>query len=129
MSGKRFAYSVFTKPWKTPAPELGSFVHGLGFDGIELPVRPGYQVEPESVTDDLPVVAGQLADCGVAIYSVAGPADEPMIAACGACGIPFMRVMIGVAKDKGYMETVAETQRAYDALVPLLDKHGVALAE
>ncbi len=42
-------YSVFTKPWKTmELARLGAFVSGLGFDGIELPVRPGYQVEPET---------------------------------------------------------------------------------
>ena len=51
MTEKKITYSVFTKPWKTqPLREVGEFVAGLGFDGIELPVRPGYQVEPENVT-------------------------------------------------------------------------------
>jgi hypothetical protein len=30
-----------------PLPELAEFVNTLGIDGVELPVRPGYQVEPE----------------------------------------------------------------------------------
>ena len=42
-------WSVFTKPWKMPIPELGAYVRELGFTGIELPVRPGYQVPPEAV--------------------------------------------------------------------------------
>ena len=46
--------SVFTKPWKTPLAELGQYVRDLGFDAIELPVRPGYQVTPENVARDLP---------------------------------------------------------------------------
>ena len=75
MSDKRYSFSVFTKPWKMAASELGEFVHALGFDGVELPVRPCYQVEPERVTKDLPVAAKQHADCGVKIFSVAGPAD------------------------------------------------------
>ena len=54
-------FSVFTKPWKTPLAELGRFVHDLGFDAIELPVRPGYQVTPENVARDLPRAAATLA--------------------------------------------------------------------
>ena len=65
---KGITFSVFTKPWKeTPVPELGKFVSGLGFDGIELPVRPGYQVEPVDVDRDLPLVTEQLADFGLKI--------------------------------------------------------------
>lgn len=127
MTDKRFEYSVFTKPWKMPGPELARFVHDLGFDGIELPVRPGFQVEPERVGQDLPVVADQLAGCGVRIFSVAAPADEPTIAACGALNIPFVRVMVDIPRDEGYLEAVAEAQREYDRLVPLLEEHGVAL--
>ena len=127
MSDKQFEYSVFTKPWRMPAPELGAFVQRLGFDGIELPVRPGYQVEPERIAQDLPVVARQLADHGVKIFSVAGPTDEPTVAACGEAGIPFIRVMAEIPTDTGYLEAVAEIQRRYDALIPLLDKHNVAL--
>ena len=45
-------FSVFTKPWRTlPLARLGEMVSGLGFDGIEFPLRPGYQVEPENVAD------------------------------------------------------------------------------
>ena len=50
----KIKYSVFTKPWKElTVPELGKLVHELGFDGIEFPVRPGYQVEPENILRDL----------------------------------------------------------------------------
>ena len=43
----KVSFSVFTKPWKTqPLVEVGELVKRLGFDGIELPVRPGFQVEP-----------------------------------------------------------------------------------
>lgn len=59
-------FSVFTKPWKTlSVPDLGRMVHRLGFEGVELPVRPGYQVELLKIACDLPTVQQQLRDCGV----------------------------------------------------------------
>ena len=124
MDGNRIAYSVFTKPWKVPVTELGKLVSGLGFDGIELPVRPGYQVEPQSVARDLPKVARQLAGFGLKIYSVAGPADEATIAACAEAGVPVVRVMARIGEG-GYLATEVEVQREYEALVPLLDRYGV----
>ncbi|MFQ5811162.1 MAG: sugar phosphate isomerase/epimerase family protein, partial [Armatimonadota bacterium] len=126
MSDNGIVYTVFTKPWKMPTPELGKHIKALGFDGIELPVRPGYQVEPENVTKGLPECARQLADFGIKIYSVAGPSDEATIAACAEAGAPIIRVMARVG-DEGYMATEAATQKEYDELVPLLDKHGVQL--
>ena len=60
-------FTVFTKPWTMPLPELAGFVKTLGFDGVELPVRPGYQVEPETVTEALPEAARILADHGLKI--------------------------------------------------------------
>jgi sugar phosphate isomerase/epimerase len=126
MGDKPYRYSVFTKPWKMPAPELGRFVYDLGFEGVELPVRPGYQVEPERVREDLPEAARQLADCGVAILSISGPTDEATIATCGELGIPVIRVMVGIG-DQGYLATIDQVQREYDALAPLLDKYGVTI--
>lgn len=35
-------WSVFTKPWREPqVGALGELVAGMGFDAVELPVRPG----------------------------------------------------------------------------------------
>jgi sugar phosphate isomerase/epimerase len=121
-------FSVFTKPWKTmPIPQLGEFVHKLGFDGIELPVRPGYQVEPGVVEKDLPVAARQLAQAGVRILSVAGPTDERTIVACAAAGVPVIRTMASIAKDEDYLSGEARLQREYDALLPTLERYGVTI--
>jgi len=124
----RVEWSVFTKPWKTLSlRELGKLVKGLGFDGIELPVRPGFQVEPGKVGKDLPAAAKQLAGMGLKIHSVAGPTDEATIAACAEAGIPLIRVCIYTNRANNYLEVEAATQREYDALLPLLEKHGVAI--
>lgn len=130
----KILYSVFTKPWKTMSvPELGDFVAGLGFDGIELPVRPGFQVEPERVKD-LPKAAKTLAEYGVQIYSVAGPTDEATIAAYAEAAQvsnmqerPTIRICVRIDQDEDYLSGEARLQREFDALVPLLDKYGVRL--
>jgi len=120
--------TVFTKPWKDKTiPVLGEFVRDLGFDGIELPVRPGFQVEPENIEKDLPRAARELADFGIKIYSIAGPTDERTIAACGEAGVPIIRVCVGIDMSRGYMATIDELRRSYETLVPHLDRHGVAI--
>lgn len=118
-------FTVFTKPWKTPLAELGTHISRLGFDGIELPVRPGYQVEPENV-EQLPQAAKQLADYGLRIYTIAGPTDERTIAACGEAGVPTIRICVGVGEE-GYLATEVKVQKELDALVPALDEHGVQI--
>ena len=122
------SYTVFTKPWPSKSlAELGAFVNGLGFDGVELPVRPKFQVEPENVSKGLPEAAKILGDHGVRIGTVAGPTDEATIAACAEAGVPIIRICQKVDPSVGYMEEEARIQREYDALVPLLEKHGVAI--
>jgi sugar phosphate isomerase/epimerase len=126
MDESRVTFSVFTKPWKMPVAELGSHIRSLGFEGIELPVRPGYQVEQENVGKELPRVARQLSDYGIQITSVAGPTDEMTMAACAEASISVIRICVGIDSE-GYMATEAKLQKQYDALVPLLDRYGVTL--
>jgi len=126
-------YSVFTKAWPNmPLPELAAYVAQLGFDGIELPVRPGFQVEPERARQDLPTAAKIMADHGLQIYSVAGPSDASsvdayLIEACAEAGVPILRVMARVFPDERYTQAETRIQKEYDALVPLLQEHGVTL--
>jgi len=119
-------FSVFTKPWKTLAPQLAGFVKGLGFDAIELPVRSGYEVNPENVSKELPRAARQFAEFGLKIASIAGPTDEATMAACAEAGVPVIRICVGVG-DEGYMAGVARLQAEFDGMVPLLDRYGVTL--
>ena len=124
MSRHGISFSVFTKPWKGPIEEVARFVSGVGFDGIELPVRPGFQVEPQNVTRDLPSAARRLDAFGLKIYSVAGPTDEATIATCAELGIPIIRVMVAIGDD-GYRATEEQVRRDFDRMIPLLDRHGV----
>jgi sugar phosphate isomerase/epimerase len=127
MDSKQFEYSLFTKHWNLPSPELGERVAKWGFDGVEFPVRPGFEVAPENVRDGLPRAAKALAEHGVRIFSVAGPIDETTIAACGEAGVPFIRVMVPIPEDAGYVETVDAARREYERLLPVLEKHNVTV--
>lgn len=121
------AFTVFTKPWLLELAELGRFVAAMGFDGIELPVRPGFQVTPEAVERDLPAAARLLGDFGVRIASVAGPVDRRTIAACAEAGVPLIRICVDIPPDRGYLEHEATLLRTFSGLVPALSEAGVAL--
>jgi len=124
---KTIAFTVFTKPWKMPIAELGPFVKELGFAGVELPVRPGYPVHPENAATELPNAARTLAESGLKIVSVAGGTDEATIAACGAAGVPILRVMAPMTRERGYLEQEAQFLRQFDALLPALERQHVTL--
>ena len=121
-------YTVFTKPWRDKSlGELGKFVKDLGFSGVELPVRPGFQVEPDNVERDPPEAARILREEGVKIGTLAGPTDEKTIAACEAAGVPIIRICVNLDAQIGYMKEEARVQEQFDAVVPVLDRHGVAI--
>lgn len=127
MGDRKVELTIFTKPWTEPLADMGRKVKALGFDGVELPVRPGYQVEPDTVGKGLPEAARILKEEGLKIGSVAGTADEATIAACGEAGAPMIRVCESIDMKIGYMASVKRIRERYDALLPALEKHGVAI--
>ncbi|MHC4983192.1 MAG: sugar phosphate isomerase/epimerase family protein [Planctomycetota bacterium] len=132
MSDTNIRLTVFTKPWRgKPLGELAEFVRELGFDGVELPVRPGYQVEPENVSRQLPQAVRIFADRGLKIGTVA-PAmgaspSEALIAACAEARVPIIRVCVSIPKDKDYLTAVADYQKQWHELLGLLERYGVAI--
>lgn len=128
MADASVALTVFTKFWpEMPLPALAKFVKALGFDGVELPVRPGFQVQPDTISAGLPEAARIFADAGIKIGSVAGPTDEKTFAACAASGVRIVRICVGIGAETDYLAGVEALQREWDALVPLLETHGVTL--
>jgi sugar phosphate isomerase/epimerase len=119
--------TVFTKPWKFALPELAKHVSSLGFDGVELPIRPGYPVTPDNVEVALNEAVRILADQGLKIASVAAPTDEKTVAACAQAQIPLIRVCVSMRAGEGYLEGERRLQSEFDQLVPVLDRYGVTL--
>ena len=131
MAETRTRFTVFTKYWKVPVPELGAAIKKLGFDGIELPVRPGFQVEHENVERDLPEAAKVLAGFGLEVASIAPlpeTLDEKTLAACAEAGVPIIRTLYRVQEDEDYFSAEARVRKQCDALVPLLDRYSLTLA-
>jgi len=119
------SWTVFSKPWPDlPADQLGQKVAGLGFDGVELPVRDGFQVNPAEAEAGLPTFAKVLAGHGVRIHSVASSTDETIFAACAHAEVPMIRVMLPVGP-AGYLAMESETRRWLDTVVPLSQRYGV----
>ena len=122
-------YSIFTKPWKNEsAEELAALVKGLGFDGVEFPLRDGYQVEPKSASTDLPKLAQLLDGYGIGIFSVASTAEENVFEACAAAKVPVIRIMLKADLKKGYMACEDEWKSYLSGLLPLCEKYGVKVA-
>ncbi|MBI1299738.1 TIM barrel protein [bacterium] len=122
--------SVFVKPWKGMSlAALAAHVHDLGFDAVELPVRPGFPCRPETVEDDLPQAVTILADHGVSVLNVTADLpldDERLYAACARAGVPMNRVMFRLG-EQNYWEAEAAARRQLDAALPLCAQYGVQI--
>lgn len=129
MPNPKVVYSVFTKFWNLPIAELAQVLVRAGVNGAEMPVRPGYPVDPANAARALPEAARIFADAGLKIFSIAppeGPIDERLVAACAAAGVPLMRVMVKVGP-AGYLACEAAACREYERLLPVLARHGVKI--
>jgi len=120
-------FGVFLKPWPQPLDEVAPRIKALGFDGVELPVRPGFPVTPENVQTQLPQAVRILSDHGLQILSVASEVTEPVAAACSEARIPLIRVCIQIPAGVDYLTAEARTIEAYRRLEPILGKYGVAI--
>jgi sugar phosphate isomerase/epimerase len=68
-----------------------------------------------------------LAAQDVKIFSIAGPTDPATIIACAEAGVPVIRTMASIAPGESYTEAEQRLRREYDALLPLLETHGVTI--
>jgi sugar phosphate isomerase/epimerase len=123
-------FAVFVKPWKTLSiPELGRFIKDIGFDWIELPVRPGFPCEPEDIEQSLPKAVAQLAEAGVYVLNVtvALPLDdERLYAACAEANVPMNRVIFS-RRSMSYWEAEAEARRQLEAAMPWCEQYGLQI--
>ena len=118
--------TVFTKPWKSMSAEgLAELVSEIGADGIELPIRPGYQVEPITVLSTLPKTRAVFDRHNLSISSAAGSLEEATIRALGDSGIPLLRVCIPIDMKQGYMASVQNLREKILNLGPVLEASGV----
>ena len=128
----------FTKQLKgMDVEETGRWVEELGFDGLDVAVRPGYCVNPDNVAKALPQAVREWADMGLSVPMVTTPGDftdpeqpvaEALLAACAGAGIHEIKLGYWHYKEPGYWEQVDAIRTALDGFAALAGKHGVRCA-
>lgn len=119
-------WSIFSKPWRTlPPGPLAELITGLGFTGVEVPVRPGCHLDPDNARDRLPGFVRTLAEHGVTVISVAADPEEPVFTACAEAGVGMIRTMAPVGDD-GYRASVEALRRDWaERVAPWCANYGV----
>ena len=124
---RQWPLAVFTKPWKCGIDELAEKLNRFGVQGLELPVRDGYPVNPENALEELPRAVARLASHGLKVFSAATNPTEASIEACGRAGVPIIRVCEHIDMRIGYQASVDAIKRRYKAALPALRRAGVKI--
>lgn len=98
---------------------MAAFAAKVGFDGIDLTVRPGGHVVPEKVAADLPKAIGEIQRAGLKstmiATTMADPADavgRNVLEVAASLGIPFYRTdYFQYLKDKSIPESIGFFQK------------------
>lgn len=110
--------------------EVIKFVDG---EGADLCVRPGYLVEPENCSENLPEIVKNFKDAGLSIPLITTPVDfvepdspitEKLFSTCGEIGIKLIKLGYWFM-GKDYWETVGKIRKIIEKFVKLSEKYNV----
>lgn len=132
-------FIVFTKHWKGAAiEEIFEAAHEIGVQGLDLAVREGYAVNPENVTEALPVAVKKAKAAGLSVPMVTSEgsllwpdqaAAEPLLAAMDAADV--RRVKLGYQTHKTgemkYWDEIDKLCAAVEGWQKLGEKHNVQI--
>jgi L-ribulose-5-phosphate 3-epimerase len=125
---------VFSKHFQwTSVKEAAAIAKDLGFDGVDLTVRPGGHVLPERVESDLPTAFETVRNAGLevpmittGITGAATPHAEAILKAANRLGIRHYRWGgLSYQPNKGIPEQLNELKPRMKALADLNRKHRV----
>ena len=113
--------------------ETGQMASELGFDGVDLTVRPKGHVLPENVTSDLPKAVNEIRDAGstcqmitTSIESVDNPLDVDIIKVAAETGVKYYRThWYRYHEDKSMEESIDLYQNEIYRLGELNRQHNV----
>lgn len=113
--------------------EVGEVLAQLGFDGADMPVRPGGQVEPEEVKTGIPLAVKTLRKFGMEIpmivTAITNPADPISIAilqAAADSGIKYYRTgWLKYDESKTIQQNLDEHRKTIEKLAELNEKLGI----
>ncbi len=121
-------FAVFGKPWKSLSlSELARCIRKLGFEWIELPVRPGFQCEPETIGKSLPEAVRVLREEGVRVLNITAAlplTDERLYSASFQAGILMNRVIFDRREGENYWDAEKRARKMLDEALPFCEKYG-----
>ena len=132
LSGK---ISVFSKNlhWVSDYKELAEIVLALGFDGIDLTVRPGGHVLPENVKTDLPKAVDAFRKVGLDVYMITTSITdanhqhtETILKTAQSVGIKHYRTgWLNYDKRLSIPENLQKFKKAFNKLALQNQKYGI----
>ncbi len=136
MEGQRLKIVLFSKFHETVPPrELGEYLRGVGYDGIDLAVRRGYPVNPQNVGAALPEAVRLWADMSLTCEMVTVETDliDPSCSdsvaiyeAAAEAGVPLVKTgFFKYFPGDDYWQKVADARRALEGFVRLGERTGV----
>jgi sugar phosphate isomerase/epimerase len=114
--------------------ELGRTLKGLGFDGVDLTVRPGGHVDPKRVASDLPGFVDAIRQEGLSVpmistelISDADPFAPPTLETASRLNIPFYKTGYYRYKFVDVRKELAAAGAQLKGLADLSKRHGMRL--
>jgi L-ribulose-5-phosphate 3-epimerase len=114
--------------------ELGRTLKALGFDGVDLTVRPGGHVDPKRVASDLPTFVDAIRHEGLAVpmittelLSDADPFAPPTLETAARLKIPFYKTGYYRYKFVNVRKELAAAGAQLKGLADLSKRHGMRL--
>jgi sugar phosphate isomerase/epimerase len=114
-------------------PEMAKAVKQMGFDGVDLTVRPEGHVEPARVAEDLPRAVDIIRKAGLEVPMIAtaitDPTDkytEPILKAASKAGIKYYRTgWLNYDKSLGVAKSLEKYKKQIAALAALNQKYNI----
>lgn len=120
-------FALFVKPWKNlPIPELARHIRQLGFEWIELPVRPGFPCEPETIEKTLPEAVRVLREEGVKVLNITASlklTDEKLYSGSLRAGVHMNRVIFNRQQGENYWDAEKQARKTLDEALPFCEKY------
>lgn len=121
--------TLFTKYWKNCSiSTLCNKIKELGFDSIEYPFRPGFQVNPDNYKDTTDEFVQEIKKNGITVDSVACDLSESSFEFAGKVGARCLRIMLPISIDEDFMSSVNNWIKKINSFIPLCKKHNVKIA-
>jgi len=130
-----FSISIFSKhlQW-LDYNEMAKVAAEMGFDGIDLTVRPNGHVLPENVEKDLPKAMDAVTKAGLkifmittSVYDAEDPLSEKVLKTASSLGIRHYRMGYGHYENSKSVEAnIADVHRKLAQLAILNEKHSIS---